>query len=124
MAHLKDFYQFTKPFHEFELLELPKITAQEFHGVVDHFIDKKKAYRQTKFNTKLDRPGGLILPTLWTVNDVTGKDPLERPRGVFTGSAGAFHLERPLKFQFTAFEGSFQVKCPHSSSRTTKIRLI
>ena len=48
--------------------------------------------------------------TLWTVNDVPEKDPLERPRGIFTASVGAFHLERPLKFQFTAFEGSFKVK--------------
>ena len=46
---------------------------------------------------------------LWTVDDVTGKDSLERPRGVFTASVGAFHLERPLKFQFTAFEGAFHV---------------
>ena len=50
---------------------------------------------------------------LWTVDDVTGKDSLERPRGVFTASVGAFHMERPLKFQFTAFKRSFQVKCPH-----------
>ena len=35
--------------------------------------------------------------TLCTVNDVTGKDPLQRPQGVFTSSVGAFHLERPLK---------------------------
>ena len=47
---------------------------------------------------------------LWTVNDVPEKDPLERPRGIFTASVGEFHLKRPLQFQFTAFEGSFQVK--------------
>ena len=40
-----------------------------------------------------------------------GKTPWKEP--VFTGSAGAFHLERPLKFQFIAFEWSFQVKYPH-----------
>ena len=34
------------------------------------------------------------IPTLWTVNDVTGKE--THP------SVGAYHLERPLKFQFTA----------------------
>ena len=28
-------------------------------------------------------------------------------------SVGVFHLERPLKFQFIVFEGSFQVKCSH-----------
>ena len=32
----------------------------------------------------------------------------ERPRGVFC-------LKRPLKFQFTYFKGSFQMKCPHRS---------
>ena len=32
----------------------------------------------------------------------------ERPRGVFC-------LKRPLKFQFTYFKGSLQIKCPHRS---------
>ena len=41
------------------------------------------------------------------VNDLT--DPLERPSGVFTGSVGAFHLERPLKICKLTFEGSFPV---------------
>ena len=31
-----------------------------------------------------------ILHTIWTVNDVTEKDPLERPRGVLTASEGSF----------------------------------
>ena len=35
--------------------------------------------------------------TLWTVNDVTEKDPLERPPGAFPASVGEFHLKRPLK---------------------------
>ena len=52
---------------------------------------------------------------LLTINDVLGRDPLERPSGVFPATLGLLHLERPLKFQFTAFEGSFQVKCPHRS---------
>ena len=38
-----------------------------------------------------------------TVNHVTGKNPLERPIGGFPASAGAFHLERPLKFEFNAY---------------------
>ena len=29
--------------------------------------------------------------------------------------------ETNLKFQFTAFEGSFQVKCPHISCRPLRI---
>ena len=55
----------------------------------------------------------LIFCTLWTVNDVTGKDPL--PRGVFTASVVAFHLERPLKSWKLKFEGSFHLKCPKRS---------
>ena len=43
--------------------------------------------------------------TIWTVIDVTGKD-FKGPLHYFTASVGPFHLERPLKFQFTAFEGS------------------
>ena len=30
----------------------------------------------------------------------------------FTASVRVFHLEGPLKFQFAAFEGSFQLKFP------------
>ena len=52
------------------------------------------------------------LHKLWTVNYVTGKDSLEKPRGVFTASLGGFHLERPLKNCKLKFEGSFQVKYP------------
>ena len=54
---------------------------------------------------------------LWTVRGVTGKDPLERPRRVFTASVGAFYLERPLKSWKLKFEGSFRVKCPHRSCK-------
>ena len=35
--------------------------------------------------------------TLWTVNDVTVKDPLEIPRGVLAASVGVFHMKRPLQ---------------------------
>ena len=52
---------------------------------------------------------------LWTVNDVTGKDPLERPRRVITVSVEAFHLERLLISYRLKFEGGFQVKYPHRS---------
>ena len=31
--------------------------------------------------------------TLWTVNDVTMKDSLERPQGIFTASEGSFHMK-------------------------------
>ena len=31
-------------------------------------------------------------------------------------SVGVYHLKKTLKFQFTAFEGSFQVKYPHRVS--------
>ena len=41
--------------------------------------------------------------------------PTMMSQGKTTASVGAFHLERPLNFQITAFEGSFQVKCPHRS---------
>ena len=47
--------------------------------------------------------------TLLTINDVLGRDTLESPSGVFPATLGVFHLEIPLKFQFTVFEGSFQV---------------
>ena len=47
--------------------------------------------------------------TLWTVYDVTGQNPLERPLELL---GVAFHLKRPIKLQFTASDGSFQVKCP------------
>ena len=46
---------------------------------------------------------------LWTVYDVTRKDPLERPLQLLLWH---FTWERPLKFQFKASDGSFQVKCP------------
>ena len=45
--------------------------------------------------------------TLWTVNYVPGKDPLER------FPAGVSHLERPLESSKLKFKGSFQVICPH-----------
>ena len=32
-------------------------------------------------------------------------------------SVWRFPLERPFIFQFTAFEGAFQVKCPHRSPK-------
>ena len=55
--------------------------------------------------------------TLLTINDVLGRELLKRSSGVFPATLGVFHLEKPLKFQFTVFEGSFQVKCTHRSSR-------
>ena len=56
------------------------------------------------------------LCTTWTVNDVTGKDHFVE----------IFHLERPLKSQFKAFEGSFPVTsfdhlfCNHFSRKAKK----
>jgi hypothetical protein len=38
-----------------------------------------------------------------------GKNPWKDPLGVFPASVGAIHLERPLKFQFTAFESFYKV---------------
>ena len=43
--------------------------------------------------------------TIWTINDVQKNTP-------WKASLWAFHLERYLRFQFTTFEQSFQVKCP------------
>ena len=43
----------------------------------------------------------VILVRLWTVNDVTGKYPLNRPQGIFTASQGSFkgisHGKTPQK---------------------------
>ena len=50
--------------------------------------------------------------TLFSVNDVPGKDALERPPGVFPASVGAIHLERPLKNCKLAFEGLFPGELP------------
>ena len=47
------------------------------------------------------------ISTLWTVNDVTGKDPWLGNPGVFTASVGGLHLERPLGNCKLKFEGSF-----------------
>ena len=35
--------------------------------------------------------------TPWTVNDVTVKNPLKRPGGIFPDTVGVFYLERSLK---------------------------
>ena len=45
--------------------------------------------------------------TLLTVNDVTWKDLLERPRGIFIASVGAFYLRRLLKSCKLKFLGVF-----------------
>ena len=55
------------------------------------------------------------------LNDVTEEDTLERPRGIFTASVVAFHLEIPLKFQFTALKGSFQVNAPREAVKTPHV---
>ena len=47
---------------------------------------------------------GLEPHTVYTVNDVPGKDPWKDPRGGLTGSEGSFQvkdaLERPLRYFF------------------------
>ena len=53
-------------------------------------------------NCERRRIGIIIVLTLWTVNDVSGKDPLERhPRWVYKDLMGSFQvkdaLERPLR---------------------------
>ena len=47
----------------------------------------------------------------WTVNDVTGKEPLERSRGVFTDSVVPFLLEDPAKAVKTTLSRVF-FPCP------------
>ena len=59
---------------------------------------------------------------LWTVDDVTGKDSLERPRGVFTASVGAFHMERPLKLYLKKhFGGLFRRNAPTEAVKTPRV---
>jgi hypothetical protein len=36
----------------------------------------------------------IVQSTLWTANDVKGKDSLERLRGVFTATVGGFPREK------------------------------
>ena len=42
-------------------------------------------------------PVEIQVHTIWTVNDFTGKDPLERPLGVFTASVRIFTWKDPIK---------------------------
>ena len=49
----------------------------------------------------------IALHTLWTVNNVTVKYPLERPQGVFKAVLGISHLEIPLRSRKDP-SGSFQ----------------
>ena len=63
--------------------------------------ESSKFYKNQKFLLELSKAKKNIdfylYEFLSTVKHVTGKDPLERHRGVFTASVGAFYLERPLK---------------------------
>ena len=74
--------------------------------------DKKEAKRKWKKVNLL-----AFICTLSTVNDVTKKDPLERPGGIFTDFVGAFHLQRSLKSFILKLESSFQVKYLHRSCK-------
>ena len=74
--------------------------------------DKKEAKRKWKKVNLL-----AFICTLSTVNDVTEKDPLERPGGIFTDFVGAFHLQRSLKSFILKLESSFQVKYLHRSCK-------
>ena len=55
-------------------------------------------------------------PKLWTVNDVTGKDPLERDLYSFCGEHFIWKdPSKAVKTPWSAFEGPFLVKCPSGS---------
>ena len=43
--------------------------------------------------------------TLWTLNDVTRQDPLERPQGFFTASEGTFYVKDAWKDPSEALRG-------------------
>ena len=81
------------------------------------FTNTYQWWRKVKKFGPLTLPVSASLHTLRTMDHqwCPRAKPLERPRGFF--SVGAFHLERPLKYQFTASEGSFQLKYSHRSCK-------
>ena len=54
------------------------IYMQEFHGVIDHFIDKHQTQHQKKY--KIDRSGGMYLCTCLQIHSVK-RDLIHRDKG-------------------------------------------
>ena len=88
-------------------LPLSKISTAKWQNIAG----SKKFFSQYRFNCLLSKKWSSefcqidsnflfctiffsSIVALWTVNDVTGKDSMEGPRGVFTAIWGMFHLKR------------------------------